>query len=97
MGKYTYEGILRVVGQVLDEAEVKSFAIRDVEDGLLVETFDAEGQKALTLNFGLADLVELVDMKLGRDDLPRRESITKRDEGTLQEFLGRRELVSATR
>ena len=36
MKRYSYEGILRAVGQVLDEAEARSFAIEDVENGLVV-------------------------------------------------------------
>src|SRR5262249_6355361 len=38
MRKYSYESILRAVGQVLDEAEVRGFAIEDDEDGLMVRT-----------------------------------------------------------
>ncbi|MBF6592125.1 MAG: hypothetical protein IVW57_16570 [Ktedonobacterales bacterium] len=93
MREYSYEGILRAVGRVLDEAEAKGFAIRDEENGLLVQTFDERGEPQHTLTFGLGDLVELLD----RDEAPRYERRYTHDEGTLLQFLGRRELVGAGR
>lgn len=93
MRKYSYEGILRSVGRVLDEAGAKGFAIRDNENGLLVQTFDEQGNPAYTFNFDLADLVELLD----QNEAPRFERRYTQDEGTLHQFLGRRELVGAGR
>ena len=93
MQKYSYEGILRAVGRVLDEAGAKGFAIRNEENGLLVQMFDVQGETGYTLNLDLADLAELVD----RDESPRYEHSYAHDEGTLRQFLGRRELVGAGR
>src|SRR5262249_5281646 len=91
MRKYSYESILRAVGQVLDEAEVRGFAIQDDEDGLLVQTRAVDGEPGLTVKFGLADLVELLDHR------PLAEAQTHPErgynEGTLLEFLERRELL----
>lgn len=94
MRKYSYESILSAVGQVLDEAEVRSFAIRDGENGLRVETVGSSGEP-LVLNFDLADLVELVDMK--QDNAPHYERSYGRDERTLEHFLERHELIGAGR
>ena len=93
MRQYSYEGILRAVGRVLDEAEAKGFAIRDEENGLLVQTFDDHGEPKYSFNLGLADLADLVD----QDMAPRYERSYAHDEGTLRQFLGRRELVGAGR
>ena len=49
MRKYSYESILRAVGRVLDDAEARSFAIRDEENGLLVETFDGVGKRRINI------------------------------------------------
>ncbi len=93
MRQYSYESILHAVGRVLDEAEARGFAIRDEENGLLVQTFDERGEPAYTFRLSLADLAELVD----RDEAPRYERSYAHDEGTLHQFLGRRELVGAGR
>ncbi|HKV85692.1 MAG TPA: hypothetical protein VJN88_14155 [Ktedonobacterales bacterium] len=95
MQRYSCESLLGAVGRVLDEADVRRFSITDVENGLLVETFDGEQQ--LALNFGLPDLVELVD-KTSRDDrAPNYERSYGRDESTLRAFLERHSLVGASR
>src|SRR5262249_28922500 len=93
MRKYSYESILRAVGQVLDEADVKGFAIHDDENGLVVRTRGADGEPSFTVTFGLADLVALLDQKALVEAPQQRER--RYDEGTLSEFLGRRELVAA--
>jgi hypothetical protein len=97
MRKYSYESMLRAVGRVLDEAEVQSFAIRDEENGLLVETFAGEGERELALNFSLGDLVELIELKSGADTSPRYERSYAHDEDTLRTFLRHHELVGAGR
>lgn len=96
MRKYSYESILSAVGQVLDEVEAQSFAIRDDGNGLRVETMSASGEP-LVLNFNLADLVELIDMKVRAGDEPHYERSYGRDERTLEHFLERHELIGAGR
>lgn len=100
MKTYTYESILRAVGQVLDDADARGFSIHDDDDGLVVETRDITGRPEMTLRFGLSDLVELLDRKGIVDAQPRMER--KYNEGTLADFLARhqltrRELVGAHR
>lgn len=97
MRKYSCESILRTVGRVLDEADAKSFAIRDTENGLRVETFDRDGKQKLVLDFGLADVAELVEMKSGADAYPSYERSYAHDEGTLHQFLERHQLIVAGR
>ncbi len=97
MHRYSCESILGAVGRVLDEADVRRFSIESMEDGLQVETFVGDDEQRLALNFGLPDLVELVE-KTSRDErAPRYERGYGRDEGTLRSFLERHMLVEATR
>jgi hypothetical protein len=96
MQKYSYESILRAVGRVLDEADARSFAIRDGENGLRVET-DIAGNEPLVLDFGLADLVKLVDLKGQAEEQPHYERSYAHDENTLRHFIVRHELVGAGR
>lgn len=97
MRKYSYESMLRAVGRVLDEAEVRGFAIRDEENGLLVETFTDSGERELALDFSLGDLVELIELRSGAAAAPRYERSYAHDEGTLRAFMRRHELVGAGR
>ena len=100
MRKYSYESILRAVGRVLDDAEARSFAIRDDEDGLLVETYDAVGKQALTLNFDVADLVKLIDEQVpaaDTDDTSRYDLAYMKEESSLKKLLKRQELIGAGR
>ncbi len=96
MRTYSYEGILRAVGRVLDEADAKSFAIRDTDNGLRIEAFGPDGKQELVLDFGIADVAELVDLKSG-DAYPSFERTYAHDEGTLHHLLERHELVGAGR
>jgi hypothetical protein len=91
MKRYSYEGILRAVGQVLDEAEAQSFAIEDVENGLVVRARSADGGPDLTVNFELADLVALLESRDLVEGAARHERAY--NEGTLADFLARHELV----
>lgn len=95
MKTYTYESILRAVGQVLDDADARGFSIHDDEDGLVVGMCDAAGQPDMTLRLTLADLVELLDRKGIVDAQPHLER--KYDEGTLADFIARHELVGSRR
>ena len=90
MKRYSYEGILRAVGQVLDEAEAQSFSIEDVENGLVIRARSGD-EPELTLNFELADLVELLDSRSLVEGAARHER--NYNEGTLADFLARHELV----
>ena len=97
MHRYSCESILGAVGRVLDEAGVRRFSIRNMEDGLLVETFMGDDEQRLALNVGLPDLVELVENTPRNDRAPHYERGYGRDEGTLRSFLERHALVGATR
>jgi hypothetical protein len=97
MRKYSYESILRTVGQVLDEADAKSFAIQDTENGLRVEMLDRDGKQEVVLDLGLADVAELVEMKSEAGPYPSYERSYAHDEGTLHQFLERHQLVGAGR
>jgi hypothetical protein len=98
MRKYSYESILSAVGRVLDSAEARSFAIRDEENGLLVETFDGSGKPDLTLAFDVADLASLLADSASTtetDDSSHYDLTYAPEESTLRRLLNRRELVGA--
>jgi hypothetical protein len=88
---FSYASILHAVGEVLDQIGVKSFAIREEEDGLLVEGFDEEGQLQVQMHYDIASLYDLVTQSANQAD----EVNKVLDEGTLHRFLAehRRELA----
>lgn len=93
---FTYEGILRAVGRVLDESGVKSFSIRDDDGGLLIEGTNDAGEPQLQARYTVGDLYEMVT----RDQQPETsQEQSEAGSRTLQRFLAehRRELIGATR
>jgi hypothetical protein len=87
---YSYESILRAVGQVLDDAGVQHMTLRETSDGLMVEGryYDgADYQQLLTLS----DLCSLIDSNEGHIEAlfaPQRE-----EAHSLREFLAKHEAV----
>jgi len=92
---FNYANILHAVGQVLDQIGVKSFAIREEEDGLFVEGFDSEGQLQVQGHYDITSLYDLVNSV---ESSVEKISIVK-DNGVLRRFLAthERELVGAVR
>lgn len=100
MRTYSYESLLRAVGRVLDEAEAEGFAIRNTQDGLVVETQSrALAPEGVPLHLELRDLVELIEWTSSarERETPRYERSYAHDEGTLRTVLRSRELVGAGR
>ena len=58
--KFSYVGILRAIGQVLDQVGVKSIAIHEEEDGLFVQGFNSEGQLQVQMRYDIASLYDLI-------------------------------------
>src|SRR5215467_13125447 len=83
---FSSASILRAVGQVLDQISVKSFAIREEEDGLFVEGFNGEGQLQVQMRYDIASLYDLVSRSEEQVE-ERREHETAEYEGTLHRFL----------
>lgn len=92
---FNYANILHAVGQVLDQIDVKSFSIREEEDGLFVEGFDSEGQLQVQ---GCYDIASLYDLVNSTENNVEKLSTVK-DDGTLRRFLAihERELIGAAR
>ena len=92
---FNYASILHAVGQVLDQIGVKSFAIHEEEDGLLIEGFDGEGQLQIQLCYDVASLYDLVTSV----EKHVAETHQGTDSGVLQRFIAahQRELIGATR
>jgi hypothetical protein len=59
--KFNYASILHAVGQVLDQLGVKSFAVQEEEDGLLVEGYNGDGQIQVQMRYDVASLYELLN------------------------------------
>jgi hypothetical protein len=94
--KTGYESILGAVGRVLDQTGVHSIAVREVEDGLIVEGLNGKGQVQVQLTYSIADLHELLAQAEGTEETALTQPVTT-DEGTLRRFLAEhnRELVGA--
>jgi len=93
---FTYEGILRAVGRVLDESGAKSFSIREENDGLFIEGTNRAGEPQLHAHYSLGDLYDLVT----RDQQPEMSADGSSPESrTLHRFLAehQRELIGAAR
>jgi len=92
MRTYSYENILRAVGQVLDDAHARDFVVREEDDGLSLEVTDGHGER-LSFDFTLGDLVKLTELKASKGDEPHYERSYAHDEDTLRHFLMRRDAV----
>jgi len=92
---FTYASILHAVGQVLDQLGVKSFAIREEEDGLFIEGFDSEGQLQVQGHYDIASLYDLVNSV--ENNVEKISAV--KDDGVLHRFLAthERELIGAAR
>lgn len=92
---FNYASVLHAVGQVLDQIGVKSFAIREEEDGLLIEGYDDEGQLQVQLSYDIASLYDLVTHVERRVE----DTLQDTDSGVLHRFLDahQRELIGALR
>ena len=92
---FTYASILHAVGQVLDQLGVKSFAIREEEDGLFIEGFDSEGQLQVQGHYDIASLYDLVNSI--ENNVEKISEV--KDDGVLRRFLAtyERELIGAAR
>lgn len=91
---FSYASILHAIGQVVDQLGVKSIAIQEEEDGLLVEGFDANNQLQVQIHYDIAGLYDLIS-KAGNQ---AEEQRTIQATGMLQRFLAdhNRELVGAS-
>ena len=89
---FSYASILHTVGQVLDQIGVKSFAIKEEEEGLFIEGFDGEGQLLVQ---GLYDIASLYDLMNRSEE--KTEEPASSTSGMLHRFLADhyRELVTA--
>ncbi len=99
MQTYNYETILRAIGRMLDLSEVRTFALREVDDGLALDLLDGSSEQTRAITFNLADVAGLVDWVRADELVPLYERAYASNEGTLQHFLQRhsRELVGSSR
>ena len=91
---YSYESILRAVGRVLDHTGVKSIALQETTDGIVVEGVNREGHTHVRLSYDLGDLCDLIDRTEGSvEDLFASTSVAT-EAHTLSDFLVRHEAVA---
>jgi uncharacterized protein (DUF934 family) len=88
---YSYESILRAVGQVLEQDGVHHITLREMHDGLFAEGTHRD-QTPYQHLFTAGELCNLIDRVEGHvEDL-----FAPQDEArTLREFLARHEVVAA--
>jgi hypothetical protein len=70
---FSYASLLQALGRLLDQIKVKSFAIKEEEDGLLIEGFNSQGQLQVQLRYdiaGLYNLMQPADDTLVQHDVP---------------------------
>jgi len=91
---YSYESILRAVGQVLDHTGVKSIAIQETETGIVIEGMNREGHTHVRLAYDLSDLVSLIDRTEG-NETDEHDVISAEQSHTLADFLARHQTVLA--
>ena len=91
MRQDSYETILRAVGRILDQAQAQRFSLTSSESGLVVEAFDATGERSLSATLEIGELVQLTDWVAETSDTPHYERASASDEGTLEHFLRERE------
>jgi hypothetical protein len=92
--KVSYASILHAIGQVLDQMAVKSFALREEENGLVVEGFNADGQLQVQMRYDVAGL----DALMSQVENTPSSAHSSTDAQLLQRFLAdhKRELVGTT-
>jgi hypothetical protein len=91
MRQDSYETILRAVGRILDQAEAQRFSVTSSESGLVVEAFDATGQRSLGDTLSIGELVQLVDWVHATSATPQYAHAGVADEGILEQFLRERQ------
>jgi hypothetical protein len=91
---YSYESILRAVGRVLDHTGVKSIALHETENGLIVEGINQEGHTQVRLTYDLADLCNQIDRTEGNVEELFESAHPVTEAKTLTEFLARHQAVA---
>jgi hypothetical protein len=91
---YSYESILRAVGQVLDHTGVKGIALRETETGLVIEGINREGQTHVQLTYDLSDLADLIDRTEGPVEELFTSTMPVNEAQTLSDFLARHQIVA---
>ncbi|GCE48628.1 hypothetical protein EI42_06429 [Thermosporothrix hazakensis] len=81
---FSYANILHAIGQLLDQLGVKSFAIREEEDGLFVEGFNSDGQLQVQMRYDVASLYELLKQQ---EEPTEAEQSTAEGADLLRRFL----------
>src|SRR6266700_5356495 len=75
---FSYASLLQTLGCLLDQIKVKSFVIREEENGLLIEGFNSEGQLQMQLRYDIADLYTLMQPAANvqvRQDMPMSDML----------------------
>src|SRR5215470_13520129 len=91
MRQDSYETILRAVGRILDQAQAQRFSVASSETGLVVEAFDASGERSLSATLGVAELIQLTDWVEASNEAPAYARASAANEGILEQFLRERE------
>lgn len=91
---YSYESILRAVGQVLDQSGVEGVALRETDDGVILEGVSQNGKTQVRMTYDLADLCDLIDRSEGDVEGLFASTSPVAETHTLRDFLARHEAVA---
>lgn len=89
---YSYESVLRAVGQVLDDAGVHHITLRETSDGLMAEG-QFHDQTIYQHLFSLGELCHLIDSTEGQ--IAALFAPQKEEAHSLRDFLAQHETVLA--
>lgn len=92
---YSYESILRAVGQVLDNSDVTAVALHETDTGVVVEGINTQNHTRVRLSYDLGDLITMIDATEGHVESLFDSPLSTKEARTLRDFLARHETVLA--
>lgn len=92
---YSYESILRAVGRVLDQSGVEGIALRETDQGIVIEGVFQGGKTQVRMTYDLADLCDLIDQAEGNVEGLFESAAPATETRTLRDFLTRHQMVAA--
>ncbi len=91
---FTYESVLRAIGQDIDHKEVVRFTIRETDSGIAIDGFDRHTSAPVSIDYTLSDIAQLVsENEIEVSDSSIDQSTIEAH--TLKEFLAKHQVLVA--
>ncbi len=91
---FTYESVLRAIGQDIDRKEVVRFTIRETETGIAIDGFDRHTAAPVSIDYTLSDISQIVsENEIALSDTSIDQSTIEAH--TLKEFLAKHQVLAA--